>query len=193
MFNKATFVSFCRLCYQQVWCYKMCLFVCSNWGGKFNASALTGDLSVNPKRGKYGWIGRVKGGGITRLIHEIVINTLTLRLWGFVFLASKLLCVSVHHQRPGWCVSQTEPKMVHQYYRSGWRPSDLNTCILPREQMKLGMLLIPFRSQVLLSHVAESQESADSLLTIGPTNKKTNVQFVLTNRWKLVSWPTLEH
>lgn len=58
---------------------------------------------------------RVEAGGIRRLIHALVVNTMTLRLWYFVFVAPKLLCLRAHHLRSVWLVSQAGLKTVHQY------------------------------------------------------------------------------
>lgn len=46
---------------------------------------------------KGGQRGGMKGGGIRRLIHEPVINAVTLSLWCFVLAAPRLLGASVHH------------------------------------------------------------------------------------------------
>ena len=50
------------------------------------------------------------------LIHELVINTLILKLICFIFVAPRLLCVRVHHLSSGRRVSQAELKMLHQYF-----------------------------------------------------------------------------
>ena len=66
--------------------------------------------------------GKVKGGGIRTLIHELVVNTLTPRLWCSVFMGPRLMCVRLRYRRPGWWVLQTEPELVHRYLnsRSAW-------------------------------------------------------------------------
>lgn len=50
--------------------------------------------------------GRVRGGGIRWWIQEQVVNMLTLMLWGSV------LCVRLHHPRPGRWMSQAGPRIV---------------------------------------------------------------------------------
>ncbi len=100
-------LSFCHLRYQQGWCW-----TCLVWTeaddvavtqGEFNASVAQCFNFISESQKGWGrGEGRVKGGGIRRLIFELVINTLTLGLWCFVLVVQRLLCVRVHHLRPEW-------------------------------------------------------------------------------------------
>ncbi len=73
-------------------------------------------LSVNPETGWGRGEGRGEVGGIRRLIHELVVNMLTLRLWCFVF-AKAAACHSA---------SSLIPDLL------GWRPSALKRCLRPQ-------------------------------------------------------------
>ena len=111
----------------------------------------------------------VMGGGIRRLIHELVVNTLTPRPWGLVFVGLRLLCVRVHHRRPGWWVSQAEPKMVRLYFNSRsawWRTSAPKWFPDTQNRFMSSIKLIPVRPQVSLDHVLHLKSLPNLLIPV---------------------------
>ncbi len=92
-------------------------------GGEFNASVNQRFYFISESQKGWGsGEGGVRGVGIRRLIHDLFVNTLTLRLWCFVFVALRLLFVRVNHLWPSRLVLQAGPKIGHLYFnsRSAW-------------------------------------------------------------------------
>ena len=136
----------------------------------------------------------VMGGGIRRLIHELVVNTLTPRPWGLVFVGLRLLCVRVHHRRPGWWVSQAEPKMVHLYFNSRsawWRTSAPKWFPDTQNRFMSSIKLIPVRPQVSLDHVLHLKSLPNLLIpALAVVHAEEKIQFFQT---ETVQWnPALD-
>ena len=144
-------VSFCRLRYQQGWCYRM--FSLWRQAGRqmtwqwpraeFNAS-VNWCFHFICEFSK-GWGEGVRG-IIRRLMHELVINTLTLRRRCFVSVASRLLFVRVHHLWPDRWVLQAETKIAQKYFNSSqqdWTHFTFTCIDLAQNEVNLLNELIP--------------------------------------------------